>query len=140
MILIKNHRSADTLGGLTGTESIFSLHGKEWQQQRAWFAPAFSLSHLLALVPGMVEEVLIFKESLTKFAVSNETFSMADELVKLTMDVIGRSVGDIRLNSQTGYSGIRAWFQKTTEWTKGYGEPFWVPILRPLMHPWYVIR
>jgi hypothetical protein len=44
--------------GLVGTDSIFATHGKEWQQQRSWFAPALSLTHQLTLVPGMVEETL----------------------------------------------------------------------------------
>jgi hypothetical protein len=87
----------------------------------------------------MIEEVLIFKETLTKLAVSKKTFSMSDELGKVTIDVIGRSVGDIRLNSQTEYSGIQDSFQKATEWSKGQGDPLWVKILNPLMQPWYVI-
>jgi len=137
-LLTQRNRALQALGGLVGTDSIFATHGNEWQQQRAWFAPAFSLSHLLTLVPGMIEEVLVFKETLTKLAVSKETFSMSEKLSKVTIDVIGRTVGDIRLNSQTGYSGIQDSFQKATEWSIGQGEPLWVNILRPFIQPWYV--
>jgi cytochrome P450 len=78
------------LGGLVGTKSIFATAGHEWQRQRSWFAAAFSMTHLLTLVPGMIEESIVFKEKLTKFAVSGEVFSMNDAAIRLTIDVIAR--------------------------------------------------
>jgi len=61
---------------LVGTKSSFSTDGKEWQAQRSWFTPAFSVSHLTALVSGMVEETLIFRGKLIEYAVFGEVFSM----------------------------------------------------------------
>jgi cytochrome P450 len=138
ILIQRNYRSIDFLGGLVGTDSIFSTHGKEWQQQRSWFAPAFSLTHLLTLVPGMIEETLVFKEKLTQLAVSQKEFSMNDELTRLTIDVIGRSVGDIKLNSQSSYSGIQHSFEKAIDWCVGQANPWWQRALRPFMVRWYV--
>lgn len=125
------------LGGLVGTKSIFVTKGNEWQRQRSWFSPAFSLSHLLTLIPGMVEEALVFKEKLTKFAVSGEVFSMNDAALKLTIDVIARSVGDIRLKSQTEYSEIQDRFIKATDWTAGMTDPVWKKLMSPFMMKWH---
>jgi cytochrome P450 len=119
------------LGGLVGTKSIFSTAGMEWQRQRSWFSPAFSMSHLLTLVPGMIEETLAFKEKMTKYAVSGEVFPMMDATIKLTIDVIARSVGDIKLKSQTEHSEIQEQFTKALDWTAGQTEPIWKRILSP---------
>ena len=121
------------LRGLVGTKSIFVTQGAEWQRQRSWFNPAFSLNHLLTLVPGIVEEGLVFKEKLTEFAVSGEVISMNDAAMKLTIDVIARSVGDIRLKSQTEFSEIQNHFVKATEWTAEMSAPLWHHILSPFM-------
>ncbi|KAF8848019.1 cytochrome P450 [Acephala macrosclerotiorum] len=129
--------SVNFLGGIVGKKSIFSTMGKEWQQQRSWFAPAFAMSHLLTLVPGMIEEVLVFKEKLTKSAVKGETFSMNDEAMKLAIDLIGRNVGDIKLRSQIGYSPIQDSFSSAIEWTAGVTEPWWKKVLSPVMMRWY---
>jgi len=106
------------LRGLVGTKSIFSTSGAEWQRQREWFSPAFSMSHLLTLVPGIIQETLVFKEKMTKFAVSGEVFIMNDEATKLTIDVIARSVGDIKLKSQTEHSQIYFHFTKGLDWSR----------------------
>jgi cytochrome P450 len=113
------------LGGLVGTKSVFSTKGTEWQRQRAWFSPAFSLSHLLTLIPGMIEECLVFKEKLTKYAVSGEVFSLNNAATLLTIDVIARSVGDLRLKSQTEHNEIQVHFSAATSWTAASTAPWW---------------
>ncbi|CZR60715.1 related to sterigmatocystin biosynthesis P450 monooxygenase STCS [Phialocephala subalpina] len=139
--LFPRHQFAiNFLGGIVGKKSIFSTMGKEWQQQRSWFAPAFSMGHLLTLVPGMIEEVLVFKEKLTKFAVTGDTFVMNDEAMKLAIDLIGRNVGDIKLRSQVGYSPIQDSFSSAIEWTAGVTDPWWKKLLSPVMMRWYTGR
>ncbi|KAH7420149.1 cytochrome P450 [Cadophora sp. MPI-SDFR-AT-0126] len=125
------------LRGVVGTKSIFSTNGAEWSRQRSWFAPSFSLAHLLKLVPGMIEESLVFKEKLTRFAVSGEVFSMNDATMKLAIDFIGRTVGDIRLKSQTEYSPIQDHFVKALSWTAGQTDSLWKKALSPFMMDWY---
>ncbi len=132
------HPFVDTfIGPIVGSKSVFSTHGAEWTRQRKWFTPAFSLSHLLTLVPGMVEESLVFREKLTKFAVEGEVFSMNDATMRLAIDFIGRTVGDIRLNSQTGYNSVQDKFIKAIEWTAGHTDPFWKKIVGPFFMRFY---
>ncbi|KAH9217713.1 cytochrome P450 [Leptodontidium sp. 2 PMI_412] len=125
------------LRGCVGTKSLFSTNGAEWSRQRSWFALAFSLSHLLKLVPGMVEESLVFKEKLTRFGVSGEVFSMNDATMKLAIDFIGRTVGDIHLKSQTEYSAVQNNFAKALSWTAGQTDPLWKKVVSPFMMDWY---
>ncbi|KAH8799811.1 cytochrome P450 [Xylogone sp. PMI_703] len=129
--------ASEFLGGIVGKKSIFTTNGAEWHQQRSWFAPAFSTAQILTLVPGMIEETLVFREILTKNAVSGEVFSMNDKAMRLAIDVIGRSVGNIRLHSQTQYSLIQDAFMQAIGWTAGQTEPLWKKILSPVMMNWY---
>lgn len=125
------------LRGLVGKKSIFSTTGAEWQAQRSWFSPAFSLTSITALVPGMVEEVLIFKEKLTKLAVTGETFSMNKVVIRLTFDVIARSGFDLRLYSQTKDNPIFMHFQGAVYWTAGVTDGIVKKLLSPIMMDWH---
>jgi sterigmatocystin biosynthesis cytochrome P450 monooxygenase len=125
------------LRGLVGTKSVFSTDGKEWQAQRSWFAPAFSMSHLITLVPGMVEETLIFREKLTEYAVSGETFSMLELAMRLTIDVISRSGFDMKLKSQTEDGQIYDAFQGAIGWTTGFVENTFYMALAAYMMDYY---
>jgi cytochrome P450 len=129
-----------TTARLSGKKSLFSTMGATWQRQRGWFAPAFSMSHLLTLVPAMVEETLVFKENLTRFAVSGEVFPMNDAAVRLAIDFIGRTVGDIRLGSQTGYSAIQSAFESTINWTPAQAKSLWKKVCAPIMEWWYASK
>ena len=129
--------SNNFLRGLVGTKSIFSTDGKEWQTQRSWFAPAFSMSHLTTLVPGMVEETLVFREKLTKYAVSEETFSMLDLAMRLTIDVISRTGFDMKLKSQTEDGPLYDAFQGAISWTAGLVANTFHKALSPYMMDYY---
>lgn len=126
------------LGGIPGSKSLFSTFGLEWQHQRSWFAPAFSMQNLLAMVPGMVEETLVFKEKLTQCAVSGEVFNMNDLAMRLAIDFIARTMGDIRLKSQTEDNAIYDAFQHAIGWTAGHTDPWWKHLLSPFMMWWHV--
>jgi len=128
------------LGGLVGKRSIFSTTPKDWHRQRGWFAPAFSMTHLLTLVPGMVEEALVFKEKLTKYACTGEIFVLNEATTQLAIDVIGRTVGDIQLNSQTQYSLIKAAFEGAVAWTTPNNAPIWQKIVGPWVMLWYTTK
>jgi hypothetical protein len=58
---------------------------------------------------------------------------MNDAAIRLTIDVIARSVGDIRLKSQTEYSAIQDHFAGAVEWSAGHTDPMWKKILSPYM-------
>lgn len=117
-----------TLRGLVGSKSIFSTNGHEWQTQRSWFGPAFAMNHLLTLVQGIMEETLIFRDSMKKLAETGEIFSLNEMMTKLTFDVIGQTVGNIKFKAQTENSEIYNQFGKTANWmpwVTGQMAPFW---------------
>jgi cytochrome P450 len=131
---LPRHKIAlDLIRGLAGTKSIFSTTGTEWLAQHSWFMPAFSISHIMTLVPGIVEETLVFREKLTKYAVSGETFLMNEDVMRLTIDVIARSSFDLRLESQTKDTPIFKHFQGAIGWAAGLTEPIFKKILSPYM-------
>lgn len=121
------------LRGIVGTKSLFAVHGAEWKRQRSWFSPAFSLAHLMTLIPGIVQETLVFREKLTAHAISGETLITNDATMQLTIDVIARSVGNIRLKSQTEHSDIYHHFTKAVYWTAANTAPLWHKILSSTM-------
>lgn len=53
---------------LGGDHSLVSMDGKEWLKWRKIFNPGFSLTNLLTLVPGIVEDALTFCEVLEEHA------------------------------------------------------------------------
>lgn len=130
--------SVGYLGGLVGTKSIFSTVGEEWQRQRSWFSPAFSVSHLLTMVPGMIEETIAFKEKMTKYAASGEVFSMLDMMIELTIDIIARSVVDIKLKSQTEHSPIQEQFTNALSSVAGQTDPILKRVLGPFVMRYHV--
>ncbi|RQM07405.1 hypothetical protein DH86_00003198, partial [Scytalidium sp. 3C] len=95
---------------------------------------------ILSLVPGMVEETLVFREILTRHAVSGEVFSMSEKTTRLAIDVIGRSVGNFQLKSQSGYNTIQDAFMHAVGWTAGQTDPWWKKMLSPFMMDWYTAK
>ena len=64
-----------------GTDSMITLEGEHWQRLRKMFNPAFAQGHLEKLVPGIVDETLIFVDILNEAAKSdNNEVLMLDAL------------------------------------------------------------
>jgi sterigmatocystin biosynthesis cytochrome P450 monooxygenase len=63
-----------------GSQSILTLEGDHWHKLRKMFNPAFSQSHLETLVPGIVEETLVFVDVLNDAAKSGDVLLMLDAL------------------------------------------------------------
>jgi cytochrome P450 len=59
---------------------MVTLEGEHWYKLRKMFNPAFSQGHLETLVPGMVDEVMVFARILDAAAKSQETILMLDAL------------------------------------------------------------
>ncbi len=77
---------------LTGKEDLVTLEGATWKRWRQIFNPGFSANHISTLIPGMVEEVEIFKDLLKKHASSGDMFYLEEASLSLTIDIIGRVV------------------------------------------------
>jgi cytochrome P450 len=74
---------------LTRNNDIVSMEGPAWKEWRSMFNPAFSASHLITLVPMMLEAVSTYCKVLAEHAESNGMFSLEDVTIGLTLTIIG---------------------------------------------------
>lgn len=90
------------LYALAGKDDMVSANGAVWKKWRTMFNPGFSTQHLLTLVPGIVDDALIYVEKLGQHAHLGEIFRLEEDTTRLTVDVIGKVVLDVRFNMQRG--------------------------------------
>ena len=127
------------LKDVLGAKGIFFALGETWSRTRGWFKPAFSMSHLLTLVPeGMLEETLVFKEILTELSASKQKFRMFDLLQRLTFDLIGRTVADVRTRSQTEYSAVQVWHSNAIRAVPDKGDSIWKRLAKTIIFYWSI--
>ncbi|TGO48511.1 hypothetical protein BOTNAR_0471g00110 [Botryotinia narcissicola] len=79
---------------LTGEFDLVTLEGGSWKYWRSIFNPGFSAGHVSSLVPGMIEEIKIFKDLLRKYAKSGKMMFLEDASLNLTIDIIGANIAD----------------------------------------------
>ena len=88
----KHEIVTDYMYHLTGGKNLVSMHGAEWKTWRSIFNPGFSASHLMTLVPGIVDDSMVFCEILREHAEKGDVFRLEDLSTKLTVDIIGKVV------------------------------------------------
>ncbi|KAK5108862.1 hypothetical protein LTR62_007752 [Meristemomyces frigidus] len=101
-----------------GPGNLVSSEGALWKKWRSAFNPGFSQTHLMSLVPVMLDECEIFVEILRKRAENNELFRMERDATRLTVDIIGKVVLDVDLNSQKGYNPLVHAFMQQVRWQR----------------------
>lgn len=77
---------------LTGKYDLVTLEGPIWKRWRAIFNPGFGASHIMTLIPGMVEDVSVCKEILCSHAEKGALFCLENLAFNLTIEIIGRVV------------------------------------------------
>jgi cytochrome P450 len=75
---------------IIGKTSLVTVKGEYWRKVRKMFSPAFATSHLETLVPGIIEESMVFVNVLNQAAERCEMLKLGERLPALTMDVIAR--------------------------------------------------
>ncbi|EME42887.1 hypothetical protein DOTSEDRAFT_153057 [Dothistroma septosporum NZE10] len=85
---------------LVGEDDMVSSDGQAWSKWRKMFNPGFSSQHLMTLVPGIVDDVLIYVKKLTNYAERNQVFRLEEDTTRLTVDVIGKVTLDLRFDMQ----------------------------------------
>lgn len=73
---------------------------EEWKTLRKRFNAGFAPSHLMTLLPQILEKTEIFLRRLDAYAQSREVFSLHEVCVDLTFDIIGAVVMDMDFNAQ----------------------------------------
>lgn len=77
---------------LANGPDIVSMDGQQWKTWRNIFNPGFSASHLMTLVPDIVQETTTFCQILNEYAKEQTLFTMKSLTDNLAMDVIGKIV------------------------------------------------
>jgi cytochrome P450 len=77
---------------LTGRPTMFDTPERESKQSRALFGKGFAAANVRAMVPGMVAECLVYRDKLRKHARNGDMFYLNPQTLRLTFDVIGRTV------------------------------------------------
>ncbi|TGO52386.1 hypothetical protein BCON_0142g00120 [Botryotinia convoluta] len=125
---------------LTGESDLVTLEGDTWKYWRAIFNPGFSAGHVSSLVPGMIEEIRIFKDLLRKHAESGKMMFLEDASLNLTIDIIGRVA---IFCSQTSYNDMTAALRRQLLWcTTGMNINLleYINIFRPFVHAYNSYR
>lgn len=89
---------------IAGKDALVTLEGPVWKRWRTIFNPGFSLSHIMTLVPSIVEEMMIFKNILQAHAEKGDIFHLEEMSLNLTIDIIGRVVMYIESYYSNRYS------------------------------------
>ncbi|KAF2008702.1 cytochrome P450 [Aaosphaeria arxii CBS 175.79] len=123
---------------IIGGPSLITMHETQWKFWRSLFNNGFSASHMLSLVPSLVDTVDIFCEQL--FAnVDGDIFFLDDMAMQLTMDIIIKTTLDIDLDNQRAEHQLSHALNTILDW-----HSFWDPriLLNPLRLPvqWYYGR
>lgn len=87
---------------LAGPGDMVSISGPQWKKWRSVFNPGFAASHLMTLVPMVVDESVIFAEKMKEHAERGSVFRMEEDATRLTVDIIGSVALDTKLNTQRG--------------------------------------
>ena len=103
---------------------MFTVKGKEWNEQRNWYKVAFSQRHIMTLIPQIIEEMLVFNKRLTEYAITGGTLKVNDATKELTMDVITRTLLGVRLHNQPKWYEFKEYFLKATEWLDSQSNGF----------------
>ena len=98
--LHKSPLEANFLDIFLGPHNMVSVEGATWKNLRTMFNPGFSATHLMTLVPYIVDSSLVFYDVLRQKAETNELIGLEELGTRLTIDIIGKVVLDADFDSQ----------------------------------------
>jgi len=118
---------------------LVTMEGKEWKAWRNIFSPGFNSSHLMTLVPEIMEEISTFCKILRELARKPDIVLMDPLTTKLSLDIIGRVALDTHLNAQQSTNNFASALRSQIRWLSFGNEANlferYHP-LRPIMRWW----
>ncbi|KAI1842737.1 hypothetical protein JX266_011058 [Neoarthrinium moseri] len=114
--LPKYHALRRFLYPLTHGFDLLTMEGNYWKEWRAIFSPGFNGSHLMTLVPGLVEDTEAFCDILHERARKGVLAPLHEATTNLAMDVIGRVALDTQLNTQRGQNPLAKALRNQIPW------------------------
>jgi cytochrome P450 len=91
-VLPKFPATREYMKPLTNGVDLVSMDGQQWKTWRGVFNPGFSSINLMNQVPGIVEETMVFCETLAKRVTRKYPWEVKILTDNLAMDVVGRVV------------------------------------------------
>ena len=70
---------------------MFDMREHEWRPWRGKFNKAFSAENVLLLVSDMIDETLVYRETLQKHLKDEKMFYLDLTTLRFTIDVIGKT-------------------------------------------------
>ncbi|KAL8792683.1 MAG: hypothetical protein Q9195_004743 [Heterodermia aff. obscurata] len=124
---------------IAGGPDMFDMREHEWRPWRAKFNKAFSAEHVLSLVPDMIDETLVYSETLEKHSKEGKIFYLDLTTLRFTIDVIGKTILNAHLGAQRGYNALADCMLSQIRWHQANAEtnPFeYLNLVRRAMHWW----
>lgn len=75
---------------ITGGPELFTMEGPMWKYWSSTFAHGFSSSHIMTVIPELIEEALVFREILREKAEEGVRFPLESITTTLAADLVGR--------------------------------------------------
>lgn len=75
---------------ITGGHELLTMEGPMWKYWRSTFAHGFSSSHIMTVIPELIEEALVFRDILREKAKEGVRFSLESMTANLAADLVGR--------------------------------------------------
>lgn len=113
--LPKSNLTQGYLSRLLGQHNMVGLEGQQWKLLRSIFNPGFSASHLVTLVPYIVDSTVVFLDILREKARTNELIKLDVYSTRFTIDIIGKVVMETDFDSQTRDHPIVTTFRRQVE-------------------------
>ncbi|KAL8730556.1 MAG: hypothetical protein Q9166_004010 [cf. Caloplaca sp. 2 TL-2023] len=89
---------------IAGGPNLFDMAEKEWRPWRQIFNKGFSTEQVTSLVPHVLKETEVYKETLRTLARKDEMFYLDLVTLRFTIDVIGQTILNASLGAQKGYN------------------------------------
>lgn len=75
---------------ITGGHELLTMEGPMWKYWRSTFAHGFGSSHIMTVVPELIEEALVFRDILREKAKEGVRFPLESITSNLAADLVGR--------------------------------------------------
>jgi len=116
----------------TEERDLVCMEGKEWKKWKSIFSPGFQSSHIMTLVPNIIQDVLIFRKGLREHSKLGRRFTLEDMSTKLTLDVIGRIVLDDSFNTQEKPNQMASALASQIDWNIDSNQFNPLAVINPL--------
>ena len=77
---------------IAGGPTLFDMPESEWKVWRGVFNKGFNTKHYSSLVPGMVKQTLVFRETLREHARQGDNFYLDPVTLRFMIDMIGKTI------------------------------------------------